>query len=66
MPPGLKHVALMANPKTAAYDYFLRIVEAAAPSLGIAIVASRIESAPDIERHRVGRTWRGWWSGAAT
>ena len=50
MSPGLKHVALMANPKTAAYDYFLRIVEAAAPSLGIAIVASRIESAPDIER----------------
>ena len=48
--PGLKHVALMANPKTAAYDYFLRISEAAAPLLALAVIAARIESATDMER----------------
>ena len=48
--PRLVHVALVANPKVTAYDYFLRAAEAAAPSLAIEIVPSPIESAGDIER----------------
>jgi len=48
--PRLVHVALVANPKVTAYDYFLRAAEAAAPSLAIEIVPSPIESAADIER----------------
>jgi putative tryptophan/tyrosine transport system substrate-binding protein len=48
--PGLKRATLMANPKTSGFDYFLRIAEAAAPSLAIEIVPGRVESAADIER----------------
>jgi putative ABC transport system substrate-binding protein len=49
--PGLARVALMANPKTTPYDYFLRAAEAAAPSLAIEIVPSRTETAADIDRN---------------
>jgi putative tryptophan/tyrosine transport system substrate-binding protein len=48
--PRLARAALVANPKVTAYDYFLRAAEAAAPSLGIEIVPSPLESAGDIER----------------
>jgi len=50
--PRTKRVALLGNPKTAAYyDYLLHAAEAAAPSLGIEAVPSRIENnAADIER----------------
>ena len=48
--PHLKSAALMANPKTTAYDYFLHIIQAAAPSLAVEVVAARIESTGDIER----------------
>jgi putative ABC transport system substrate-binding protein len=50
--PQTKRVALLGNPKTAPYyDYLLHAAEAAAPSLGIEVVASRIENdAADIER----------------
>ena len=50
MTPGLKRAAIMANPKTAPYDYFLRSAEAAAPKLAIEIVPSRVESPAEIER----------------
>jgi putative ABC transport system substrate-binding protein len=50
MAPRVTRVAVMANPKTTLYDYFLRSAEAAAPSLGIEVVPSRVESAADIER----------------
>ena len=50
MTPGLKRAAIMANPKTAPYDYFLRAAEAAAPKLAIEIVPSRVESPAEIER----------------
>jgi putative ABC transport system substrate-binding protein len=40
----------VANPKTTAYDYFLRAAEAAAPSLTIEIMANRVETAFDMER----------------
>ena len=50
MAPRVTRAAVMANPKTKLYDYFLRSAEAAAPSLGIELVPSRVESAADIER----------------
>ena len=50
--PQTTRVALLGNPKTAVYyDYLLHAAEAAAPSLGIEVVPSRIENdAADIER----------------
>jgi putative ABC transport system substrate-binding protein len=50
--PQTARVALLGNPKTAVYyDYLLQAAEAAAPSLGIEVVPSRIENdAADIER----------------
>jgi putative tryptophan/tyrosine transport system substrate-binding protein len=48
--PRLMRVALMANPKTTAYDYFLRSAEAAKSSLAVELAPSHIETATDIER----------------
>ena len=50
--PKTTRAALLGNPKTAVYyDYLLQGAEAAARSLGIEVVASRIENdAADIER----------------
>jgi ABC-type uncharacterized transport system substrate-binding protein len=50
--PQTKRAALLGNPKTAAYyDYLQYAAEAAAPSLGIEVVPSHIESdAANIER----------------
>lgn len=50
--PQTTRVALLGNPKTAVYyDYLLHAAEAAAPSLDIDVVPSRIENdAADIER----------------
>jgi putative tryptophan/tyrosine transport system substrate-binding protein len=50
--PKTTHVGLLGNPKTAAYyDYLLGETTAAASSLGIELIASRIEKdAGDIER----------------
>jgi putative tryptophan/tyrosine transport system substrate-binding protein len=48
--PCLARAALLANPKTTAYDYFLRAAEAAAPSLAIELVPKPVETAGDIER----------------
>ena len=50
--PRTARVALLGNPKTAVYyDYLLHAAEAAAPSLGIETVPSRIANdAADIER----------------
>jgi putative ABC transport system substrate-binding protein len=48
--PRLARAALVANPKTSPYDYFLRAAEALAPSLAMEIVPSPIENAADIER----------------
>jgi len=47
--PGLQRVALVANPKTTAYDYFLRSAEAIAPSLAIKLVPSPVATAADIK-----------------
>ena len=48
--PNLTSAALVANPKTAAFDYFLRAAKALAPSLHIEIVSNPIENADEIER----------------
>jgi len=48
--PRLVRAAFIANPKTTPYDYFLRAAEAAARSLAIELVPSRVETAADIER----------------
>jgi putative tryptophan/tyrosine transport system substrate-binding protein len=48
--PRLEHVAVVANPKTTPYDYFVRAAEAAASSLAIKVVSSPVATATDIER----------------
>ena len=48
--PHLTRAALVANPRTTPYDYFLRTAQAVAPSLGIELVPSRLADANDIER----------------
>ena len=48
--PNLTRAALLANPKTAAFDYFLRFAKTLAPSLAIEVVPLPIENVNDIER----------------
>jgi putative tryptophan/tyrosine transport system substrate-binding protein len=48
--PGLARAALIANPKTTAYEYWRRSAEALAPSLAIELVSGPVENASDIER----------------
>ena len=48
--PNLTRAGLLANPKTAAFDYFLRSAKTRAPSLAIEVVPIPIENANDIER----------------
>ena len=47
--PRLTRAALVANPKTTAYDYFLRNAKAAAISLDIEVVPSPINGIADFE-----------------
>jgi putative ABC transport system substrate-binding protein len=47
--PRLARAAFLANPKTTAYDFFLRSTEAVAPSLAIELVPSPVENAAEIE-----------------
>jgi putative tryptophan/tyrosine transport system substrate-binding protein len=47
--PSVTRVALVANPKTTNFDYFLHAAETAAASLAIELVAFRIASPADIE-----------------
>ena len=49
--PRLERVALVANPKTSLYEYFLGRRRAAASSLAIEIIPSPVENtSTDIER----------------
>ena len=48
--PNLARVALLADPKGTAYEYFLRNATAAASSLGIEIISSPVDNVADIER----------------
>jgi putative ABC transport system substrate-binding protein len=57
--PRMERVAVVANPKSSPYDYFLSAARAAAASLALEIVPSPIENSPaDIERvlDALGRT----------
>src|SRR5262245_15019377 len=47
--PQLARVALLANPKTTPYDYFLRAGNSVAASFAIELVPSPVASAADIE-----------------
>jgi len=48
--PQLARAALIASPKTTAYDYFRRLAKATATSLAIELVPSPVDTAADIER----------------
>jgi putative ABC transport system substrate-binding protein len=48
--PRLTRAALVANPKTSPFDYFLRAAKTAAPSLRIELAPNPVETAADIER----------------
>ena len=48
--PNLTRAALVANPRTAAFDYFVQSAKAVAPSLAIDLVPTPFDSAADIER----------------
>lgn len=48
--PHLTRVAVLGNPKGFAYTYFLRIAQAAAPSLGLEAIAAPAASAEDIDK----------------
>jgi len=48
--PRLSRVALLANPKTTSYDYFMRSGGAVASSLAIDLLPGHAENAADIER----------------
>ena len=48
--PSLTRGALVGNPKTTAFGYFLRAAMGAMPSLGIEIEPFQVETATDIEQ----------------
>jgi putative ABC transport system substrate-binding protein len=48
--PQLVRAAMLANPKTTPFDYFVRSAKATAPSLDIEAVPSPVASAADIDR----------------
>ena len=48
--PHLARAALVADPKSPVYDYFLRSANAAAASLAIDVVPAPVENAADVER----------------
>ena len=48
--PNLTRVALVANPRTTPFDYFLQSAKAVAPSLAIELVPTPVDNAADIER----------------
>src|SRR5215210_7449037 len=48
--PNLTRAALVANPRTAAFDYFVQAAKAVAPSLAIDLVPTPVDNAADIER----------------
>jgi putative ABC transport system substrate-binding protein len=48
--PNLTRGALVANPRTTPFDYFLQSAKAVAPSLAIDLVPTPVDNAADIER----------------
>ena len=50
MAPRVTRAALMADPKSPVFNYFVRAAESGGRSLGIEIVPAPVERAADIER----------------
>jgi len=50
MAPQLSRVALLGNPRTAPFDYYLHTAEAIAPSLGLEVVPTRVSDSANIAR----------------
>jgi putative ABC transport system substrate-binding protein len=50
MTPRIARAALVGDPNTPTYDYFVRTAEAVAPSLAIELVPSPVQTTVDIER----------------
>jgi ABC-type uncharacterized transport system substrate-binding protein len=48
--PSLTRAALMGNPKTTSFDYFVQSAQATATSLAIELVPAHVETSADIER----------------
>ena len=48
--PAIARVALVGNPKTTAFAYFLSAATAAAPSIGVELIPQQVVTASDIER----------------
>jgi putative tryptophan/tyrosine transport system substrate-binding protein len=48
--PPLERIALVADPKTSPFDYFVRVARMVAPSLGVEVMSSPVESGIDIEK----------------
>jgi putative ABC transport system substrate-binding protein len=48
--PRLERAAIVANPNSTPYDYFLRSAKAVGPSLGIEVVPTPFDNAGEIER----------------
>jgi putative ABC transport system substrate-binding protein len=48
--PGVGRVGFMFNPDTAPYEFFLHQAEAAAPSVGVKLIAARVHDDAEIER----------------
>jgi putative tryptophan/tyrosine transport system substrate-binding protein len=48
--PRIARAALVGDPNTPTYDYFMRTAEAVAPSLAIELVPSPVQTTADIER----------------
>jgi putative ABC transport system substrate-binding protein len=48
--PRLTRAVLIADPKSTAYEYFLRATKVAAPHLALEVVPGRVEDATEIER----------------
>ena len=48
--PRIKRAALLIDPKVTPFDYFFRSAEAAAPSLAVELLPTRVESPAEIER----------------
>jgi putative tryptophan/tyrosine transport system substrate-binding protein len=48
--PDVAHAALIGNPKTSPFDYFLRAAQTEAPSLAITLVPGAVETEVDIRR----------------
>jgi ABC-type uncharacterized transport system substrate-binding protein len=48
--PSVSRAALLGDPRTPTYEYFLRAAESVSPSLGIEVVPNPIETTADIER----------------